>query len=156
MECMPTEKQKLGDLGEKLVAKHVACPSCKRDHSLKLLPKNFKCADLICGFCGYLAQVKTSSSKDPSNIPDTILGAARGRLSKAGISFCNPNSIGWLAGPKRGIAPESFQSPTNRISRPRSKRQSGPIRTCGASAAHTYPTIPAETGSFQGKPQIAD
>ncbi len=42
------EKQKLGDLGESLVAKHCPCAKCKRENTLKLLPKNFKCADVVC------------------------------------------------------------------------------------------------------------
>ena len=58
---MATTKQKLGTAGEELVAKHARCPGCKRtDKSFKLLPPNFKCADLVCDFCGYLAQVKLS------------------------------------------------------------------------------------------------
>jgi len=42
------------------------------------LPKNFKCADLICDFCGYLAQVKTMSVKAIGTLPKQILGAAWG------------------------------------------------------------------------------
>jgi len=44
--------------------------------TLKQLPPNFKCADIICDFCGYLAQVKTSSQESIDSIPDQILGAA--------------------------------------------------------------------------------
>ena len=45
---MATTKQKLGTAGEELVAKHARCPGCKRtDKSFKLLPPNFKCADLV-------------------------------------------------------------------------------------------------------------
>lgn len=73
---MPTAKQELGQLGEELVAKHVGCPQCKRDRTLRRLPPNFKCADLICDFCGYLAQVKASTSADPSILPRSVLGAA--------------------------------------------------------------------------------
>ena len=75
---MPTDKQKLGDLGEKQVASKCSCPSCKRPKTLKLLPPNFKCADLICDFCGYLAQVKTSRVTDIEKLPKNILGGAWG------------------------------------------------------------------------------
>ncbi|NBX65556.1 MAG: hypothetical protein EBQ96_00995 [Proteobacteria bacterium] len=75
---MSTDKQDLGDMGEKLVAERCACPKCKRTRTLKCLPKNFKCADVICDFCGYLAQVKTASSDCLDVIPNRVLGAAWG------------------------------------------------------------------------------
>ncbi|MGW9169666.1 hypothetical protein ACWGPP_18600, partial [Agromyces sp. NPDC055657] len=57
---MATDKQLLGAGGERLVARHAHCPGCKPStKTFKTLPPNFKCADLICDFCGYLAQVKT-------------------------------------------------------------------------------------------------
>jgi hypothetical protein len=40
------------------------------------LPGNFKCADLICDYCGYLAQVKAATSVDADILPRQILGAA--------------------------------------------------------------------------------
>ena len=40
------------------------------------MPKNFKCADVICDFCGYFAQVKAESVKNINIIPNKILGAA--------------------------------------------------------------------------------
>ena len=55
---MTTAKQKLGDFGEDFIRKNFDCPKCKRKKTLKRLPPNFKCADIICDFCGYLAQVK--------------------------------------------------------------------------------------------------
>ena len=73
---MATEKQKLGYFGEKLVSNLCACPKCKRHSTLKLLPPNFKCADMICDFCGYLCQVKTKNVKSTDVIPKQILGAA--------------------------------------------------------------------------------
>jgi type II restriction enzyme len=73
---MATAKQELGKRGEELVCRHSKCPRCKRARSLKRLPPNFKCADVICDFCGYLAQVKTSRCTDISSVPDTVLGAA--------------------------------------------------------------------------------
>ena len=73
---MTTEQQITGEIGERLVAKLCACPKCKRVRTLKRLPTNFKCADLICDFCGFLAQVKACKLDDPESPPDTILGAA--------------------------------------------------------------------------------
>ena len=40
------------------------------------LPNNFKCADVICDFCGYLAQVKAARVRNVDAIPNTVLGAA--------------------------------------------------------------------------------
>ncbi len=75
---MATVKQKLGEFGEQIVAKKCACPRCKRHSTLKRLRANFKCADLICDFCGFLAQVKASTSLDVETLPETVLGAAWG------------------------------------------------------------------------------
>lgn len=75
---MPTDKQKLGDFGENLVVKSCSCPKCKRSKTLKKLPPNFKCADLICDFCGYLAQVKAANVGDVEKLPSKVLGAAWG------------------------------------------------------------------------------
>ncbi len=87
---MATEKQILGNFGEKVVAKSCHCPKCKKTKSFKLLPSNFKCADLICDFCGYLAQVKAKNVKDIAILPDKILGAAWGpqkERMESGIYF---------------------------------------------------------------------
>ena len=73
---MATAKQELGHLGEQLVVRHCACPKCKRLRSLRTLPANFKCADVICDFCGYLGQVKAHSCSDGATPPDKLLGAA--------------------------------------------------------------------------------
>ena len=73
---MPTDKQKLGVFGEDLVVKNLICQKCKKKKTLKKLPMNFKCADLICDFCGFLAQVKSSNVKNINNLPNSILGAA--------------------------------------------------------------------------------
>lgn len=59
---------------------------------MRSLPPNFKCADVICDFCGYLAQVKTKSWKGtlPESCPPTILGAAWGPQKQrmdAGVYF---------------------------------------------------------------------
>lgn len=73
---MTTRNQQTGSRGEKLVAKSQTCPRCKKKQTLRTLPPNFKCADIICDFCGYLAQVKTFESDDTNKLPPTILGAA--------------------------------------------------------------------------------
>mgnify|MGYP001447241405 CR=1 FL=1 len=73
---MATEIQKLGDRGEALVRRHFACLKCKRTGTLKPLIKNFKCADIICDFCGYLAQVKTTNVTNIDKFPSKVLGAA--------------------------------------------------------------------------------
>jgi len=87
---MATAKQDLGRLGEELVVKHCPCPRCKRDRTLKRLPSNFKCADIICDFCGYLAQVKAQTTKNAGSLPRTVLGAAwsvQNERMAAGIYF---------------------------------------------------------------------
>ncbi|MEA3044365.1 MAG: type restriction enzyme [Sphingomonadales bacterium] len=75
---MATAKQDLGALGEQLVVQNCACPCCKRSRTLKTLPPNFKCADVICDFCGYLGQVKASTSADGITPPPKLPGAAWG------------------------------------------------------------------------------
>lgn len=78
---MATDKQLLGEGGERLVAKHARCPGCKPStKTFKTLPPNFKCADLICDFFGYLAQVKTKRVQGPlpDRCPDSLPGAAWG------------------------------------------------------------------------------
>jgi type II restriction enzyme len=87
---MPTKHQILGSIGEGCVVKACACPRCKRSKTLRRLPPNFKCADVICDFCGFLAQVKSVTSSDLTKIPATVLGAAwsvqKARMD-AGIYF---------------------------------------------------------------------
>jgi len=87
---MPTKIQNLRAVGESLVAKTFACPKCKRARTLCRLPNNFKCANLICDFCGYLAQVTATTVADIINPPPRIVGAAwrpqRDRMN-AGIFF---------------------------------------------------------------------
>lgn len=73
---MKTDKQKLGDFGENLIKRKFDCPKCKRPKTLKKLPPNFKCADIICDFCGYLAQVKTTNVTNIDKFPSKVLGAA--------------------------------------------------------------------------------
>lgn len=79
-----------GNWGEQLVAKNCVCPGCKKNSVLRRLPENFKCADLICDFCGYLAQVKTAKVKDIEKLPKRILGGAwrpQQERMEAGIYF---------------------------------------------------------------------
>jgi hypothetical protein len=75
---LPTSRQSSGYFGEERVVKDCKCPKCKRPKTLRRLPANFKCADVICDFCGYLAQVKTCTTKNIDSIPKTIPGAAWG------------------------------------------------------------------------------
>ncbi len=75
---MPTKRQVLGRFGEICVVKECACPRCKRSRTLRRLPNNFKCADVICDFCGYLAQIKAANVKRIEIIPRVVLGAAWG------------------------------------------------------------------------------
>lgn len=87
---MSSEKKEFGDAGEQLIAKYVPCPKCKTG-KLCLLRQNFKCADVICDFCGFLAQVK---SKHVQELPDRFDGVIPGAAWKpqeermnAGIYF---------------------------------------------------------------------
>jgi len=112
---MPTEKQKLGALGEALVAKSCDCPRCKRSRTLKRLPANFKCADVVCDFCGYLAQVKTSNVRDTGRLPRRVTGAAwrpQKERMDSGIYF--PLFLVLVSGRKRGIyyLPSDLQLPS--------------------------------------------
>jgi len=110
---MSTSKQALGRFGEELVAKKCSCPKCKRTKTFKRLPANFKCADLICDFCGFLAQVKTTTSRT-IDAPATILGAAwrpQKERMDSGIYFplflvvrCNTQTAAYYL-------PTDFQSP---------------------------------------------
>ncbi len=87
---MATAKQALGLFGEERVVRDCNCPRCKRIRTLVRLPSNFKCADVICDFCGYLGQVKSVTTKDISTVPKTILGAAWGpqkERMESGIYF---------------------------------------------------------------------
>tara|TARA_B100000963_G_C22260320_1_gene508253 strand:- start:18 stop:302 length:285 start_codon:yes stop_codon:yes gene_type:complete len=89
---MATEKQKLGDRGESLIRNNFSRLKCKRSGTLKPLIKNFKCADIICDFCGYLAQVKTNKVTDINVFPQSVLGAAwlpQKKRMDAGIYFSN-------------------------------------------------------------------
>lgn len=75
---IPTDKQVLGENGEILVIDNCSCPKCKKTKTLKRLPQNFKCADIICDFCGYLAQVKSKNTLNIDKLPLKFTGAAWG------------------------------------------------------------------------------
>lgn len=111
---MANAKQDLGAWGEQLVAKHCRCPRCKRTKTLKRLPTNFKCADLICDFCGFLAQVKTMNVKAPTPLPKQVLGAAWGpqkdRMDSA-IYFPLYLVLKAPVGPAIYYLPTDFQTP---------------------------------------------
>ncbi len=118
---MATARQLLGELGEKLVTRHSRCPKCKRAGTLKRLPTNFRCADVICDFCGYLAQVKASTVEDPTRIPDQVLAAAwapqKARM-RSGIYF--PLFLVLYAGPRNFrilYLPADLQEPSMFIKR---------------------------------------
>src|SRR4051812_14615289 len=72
-----TARQDLGKKGEEAVRRNVACPRCRKQKTLTALPVNFQCADLICKFCGFLAQVKATTLAT-DQLPDRILDAAWG------------------------------------------------------------------------------
>jgi hypothetical protein len=87
---MPTPHQDTGAFGEERVVKDCACPRCKRRKTLVRLPSNFKCADVVCDFCGYLGQVKTTKTSTLGLVPNQITGAAWGPQRErmaAGIYF---------------------------------------------------------------------
>ena len=73
------------------MVKHCRCPQCKSSsRTLRALPNNFKCADVICDFCGYLAQVKAKTVQEATDLTDVVLGAAWGPQKErmdAGIFF---------------------------------------------------------------------
>lgn len=74
---MQTRNQTTGEFGEDHVARECGCPRCKKSRTLRRLPANFPCADLICSFCGWTAQVKTTKVTDLTRIPDKrLLGGA--------------------------------------------------------------------------------
>jgi len=73
---MVTKRQELGNFGEIRVVKECVCQKCNRNKTLVRLPNNFKCADVICNFCGYLAQVKAGNVLSIEILPKQILGAA--------------------------------------------------------------------------------
>lgn len=87
---MPTARQTLGRFGEERVARDCDCPKCKRTRTLVRLPNNFKCADVICDFFGFLAQVKAATVTNIDAPPKVVLGAAwrpQQERMNAGIYF---------------------------------------------------------------------
>jgi hypothetical protein len=70
-----TRIQQQGDLGQTAVCKYCTCPKCKKG-KLKQLIGGFKCADVICDFCGFVAQVKAPTVNSANEKVLTILGGA--------------------------------------------------------------------------------
>lgn len=123
---MRTVRQALGDWGETTVLGSCTCPKCKREKTLVRLPSNFKCADLICDFCGFLAQVKAMNVRNVQVLPKTVLGAAwapqRDRMNQ-GIYF--PLFLVLKAGIESAIyyLATDFQSPALfRVRKPLSEK----------------------------------
>ena len=113
-DAMRTKMQLVGQWAEDRVVKLCGCPRCKRLKTLRRLPGNFKCADLICDFCGFLAQVKGANVGTIEQLPDLILGAAwapQKERMDAGIYF--PLFLALKAGRTHAIyyLPTDFQSP---------------------------------------------
>lgn len=101
---MLTSKQKLGEKGEILVTKNCRCPKCNLKNTLRRLPTNFKCADIICDFCGFLAQVKCKTVSDVNKLTSECIGAAwkvQNERMGAGIYF--PLYLVQIAGRKISI-----------------------------------------------------
>ena len=63
---MRTQKQQVGDSGEKEIVKHAPCPNCGK--KLMALPQNYPLYDVQCEGCSFRAQVKTSKSKSKSTV----------------------------------------------------------------------------------------
>jgi type II restriction enzyme len=79
LPVVATENQLLGQRGEKAVCSHIVCPQCGRSKQLRTLPPNFECVDVICKFCGFLAQVKATSVAGTFDaLPSSVLGGAWG------------------------------------------------------------------------------
>ncbi len=65
-----------GRQGEAAVTRLVACPRCGRKPGhLRPLEAGFQCADVICKFCGFLAQVK-ATRVSPEKRPTRVLGGS--------------------------------------------------------------------------------
>ena len=77
LRVVPTAKQALGGKGETAVCNRVACPRCGRAKQFRALPPNFECVDVICKFCGFLAQVKATNNTSGER-PTRVLGGAWG------------------------------------------------------------------------------
>lgn len=74
-EPVRPDRAATGDAGEDAVCRLIPCPRCRRERHLTRLPKGFQCADVICKFCGFLAQVKATTSSD-GKLPKRALGGS--------------------------------------------------------------------------------
>ena len=97
--CVRVAQTFEGYPGENIVARKVSCPSCKaKTRTFCLLPRNFKCADLIRDFCGYLAQVKSVTVSDVKALPKQfleLLGNHKKNVWKP--RFISQTSLSWCS-----------------------------------------------------------
>ena len=107
-----TSHQALGDYGEVVVAR-LPCPKCKRERTLRRLPVNFRCADVICDFCGYLAQVKATERADVDTLPRSLMGAAWGRKTSAWRRVSTSRCSSWSPTLTGQPAPSTTCPPTS-------------------------------------------
>ncbi|MEX2242364.1 MAG: DpnI domain-containing protein [Fimbriimonadaceae bacterium] len=77
-DIIPTPRALTGRRGEAAVTRLVACPRCSRPRHLRPLEAGFQCADVICKFCGFLAQVK-ATMVSPDRRPSRLLGGSWAR-----------------------------------------------------------------------------
>ena len=73
---MATAKKDLGVFSEKIIKSRRPCPKCRRSKKLVKLPTNFKCTDLICDFCDFLAKVKAVTVTDVKKLCQKVISAA--------------------------------------------------------------------------------
>jgi hypothetical protein len=128
-----TERAELGSWGEELVGRSTNCLRCTREQTVRRLPNNFKCADLIFDSCGYLAQVKSTVVSDVDDLPSTLLGAAWAPSTNAS----KPVSTFLSSLFSRRLTVDNGQSSTfQRICR---------VKTCSSRGVHYLrrPTAPA-------------
>ncbi len=71
-----TKFQVLEEIGEEAVIQRCPCLRCKRSHTLRRLPRNFRAADVICDFCGFTAQVKGTQVPPHGNVSRFLPGAS--------------------------------------------------------------------------------
>ena len=132
---MATVRQQLGEFGEQRVVKDCSCLRCKRPGSLVRLPPNFKCADVICDFCGYLAQVKAATVATVEILPRQIFGAAWGpqrERMEAGIYFPALPRVG-----DRGLGVLRHHHPPADLERPEMFKARKPLSATARRAGWT-------------------
>ena len=68
------DRSDTGRIGEEAVVRFVKCPRCNEKKLTRLVERGFPCVDVICKFCGFLAQVK-STIGEVGERPTRALGA---------------------------------------------------------------------------------